>query len=212
MASISGVAQVSFCENEESAMVRLRSVFRKAGLRKLEREATYALERHRTAYALAGWDPSLDTFCGSVKQDRWAAIEGAFRLVFFEWTTGYGMAYGRPILIHLGLIGVFALVYLPAIARAPDVERASGVFRVWPQGRIELADGRFEAAGDTIVEALHVKGARALPLALYFSVILGLSPGLARSERRYLDGALAAARLRAARQGLAAGPIGPCSR
>ena len=171
LASLNGVSRVWFCEDEEGAMVRLRSLFREAGLRGLEREATFAIERHRTAYALASWDPNLENTCGRLKQDRWAAIEGVFRLVFFEWTTGYGLAYGRPILILLGLIGLFALVYLPALLIASARAEGSGIYRVWPAGRITQNGSKPVAADDVIVERLHPRGLSALGLALYFSLI-----------------------------------------
>lgn len=119
LAALNGVSRVWFCEDEESAMVQMRARFREAGLRELEREATFAIESHRTDYALASWDPNLDNSCGRLRQDRWASVEGLFRLVFFEWTSGYGLAYGRPILILLALIGVFALVYLPVLLIPP---------------------------------------------------------------------------------------------
>ncbi len=166
-----GISRVSFCEGEETAMVRLRAIFRDVGLRKLEREATFAIEHHRTAYALAGWDPNLKNSCGRLKQDRWAAIEGAFRLVFFEWTTGYGLAYGRPILILLGLIGVFTWIYLPVLLIPPKGSIDSGIFRIWPEGRITQEGKEPVTAKDAVVERLNTDVLSALGLALYFSVV-----------------------------------------
>lgn len=168
LAALRGVSQVWFCENEESAMVRLRAAFREAGLRELEREATFAVEHHRTAYALASWDPDLGNSCGRLQQNRWAAVEGAFRLVYFEWTSGYGLAYGRPLLILLGLIGLFALAYLPALILEAG---RGGVYRVWPADRIEQIEGKPTVAGSAIVERLSARGLRALGLSLYFSLI-----------------------------------------
>lgn len=171
LASLNGVARVWFCEDEESAMAQLRTAFRNAGLRGLEREATFVIERHRTAYALARWDPNLDNSCGRLRQDRWAAVEGAFRLVFFEWTTGYGLAYGRPILILLGLVGLFTLVYLPALLMEPRQADGSGIYRIWPQGRIAQRERRPVCADDVSVERLNPRGLSALGLSFYFSLI-----------------------------------------
>ena len=171
LAAVRGVARVWFCEEEESAMVRLRAAFMDAGLRGLEREATFAIERHRTAYALASWDPNLDNSCGRLRQDRWAAVEGAFRLVFFEWTSGYGLAYGRPILILLGLVGFFALVYLPALLISSGRPDGGGIYRILPAGRIDHSGGMAAAADDVIVERLTPRGLSALGLSLYFSLI-----------------------------------------
>ena len=171
MTGLHGVSRVSFCEGEETAMVRLRSIFRDAGLRKLEREATFAIEHHRTAYALASWDPNLQNSCGRLRQDRWAAIEGAFRLVFFEWTTGYGLAYGRPILILLGLIGVFTWIYFAALLIPPSGPVDSGIFRIWPVGRITQEGTEPITARDAVVERLNPNVLSAIGLALYFSLV-----------------------------------------
>ncbi len=171
LAGLGGVSRVWFCEKEEGALVRLRSLFRDAGLRGLEREATFAIERHRTAYALASWDPNLENSCGRLRRDRWAAVEGAFRLVFFEWTTGYGLAYGRPILILLGLVFVFALLYLPALLTTSGQPDGSGIYRIWPQGRIVQRGPKPVAAEDVIVERLSPRGVSALGLSFYFSLI-----------------------------------------
>lgn len=171
LVALNGVSRVWFCEDEEGAMVRLRALFRDGGLRALEREATFAIERHRTAYALARWDPNLENSCGRLRQDRWAAVEGAFRLLLFEWTSGYGLAYGRPILILLALVVVFALVYLPVLLITPARPDSSGIYRIWPQGRITQSGATPVAAEDVIVERLNPRGLSALGLALYFSLI-----------------------------------------
>ncbi len=171
LVAVRGVSQVRFCEDEEGATVRLRAAFKEAGLRGLEREATFAIERHRTAYALASWDPDLENSCGRLRQDRWAAVEGVFRLVFFEWTSGYGLAYGRPLLILLGLIGLFALLYLPVLLMEPGRTKGGGVFRIWPAGRIIQSSGEPSVAADVAVERLHARGPKALGLSLYFSLI-----------------------------------------
>ncbi len=107
-----------------------------------------------------------------------AAIEGALRLVFFEWTTDYGLSYGRPIWILFGLIGVFTLVYLPALVMTPKrPEHDSGIYPIWPEGRIKRSSESFEAADDVIVEPLKARGIAALGLAVYFSVISAFHVG-----------------------------------
>lgn len=171
LVALNGVSRVWFCEDEEGAMVRLRALFRDGGLRALEREATFAIERHRTAYALARWDPNLENSCGRLRQDRWAALEGTFRLLLFEWTSGYGLAYGRPILILLGLVLIFAVVYLPVLLITPAGPDSSGIYRIWPAGRITQSGAAPAAAEDVIVERLSPRGLPALGLALYFSLL-----------------------------------------
>ena len=94
------------------------------------------------------------------------------RLVFFGWTTDYGLHYGRPILILLGLIGVFTVVYLFAIAMTPRrPDHDSGIYRIWPEGRIKRSGETFEAANDISIERLNARGIAALGQAFYFSVV-----------------------------------------
>ena len=176
LAGLVGVQSVWFCPGEHSGLVQLRNQLKAAGLRELEREATFTLESGRTHHALARWNavqPVENSPCDDLpERDRIAAIEGALRLVFFEWTTDYGLRYGRPILILLGLIGVFTLVYLPALMMAPKrSDLDSGIYRIWPEGRIKRSGEGFEAADDVIIEPLEARGIAALGLAFYFSVI-----------------------------------------
>ena len=99
------------------------------------------------------------------------------RLVFFEWTTDYGLSYGRPILILLGLIVAFTLVYPPALVIAPKRPDDSGIFRIWPEGRIQCSGERLTSADDIIVERLTPRGIAALGQAFYFSVISAFHVG-----------------------------------
>ncbi len=126
------------------------------------------------ARGTAAWDEKSwqEQICDDPpERDRMAAIEGVLRLVFFEWTTGYGLHYGRPILILLGLIGVFTLVYLPALVIAPKRPDDSGIFRIWPAGRIKPSGEGIEVADDATVDRLNARGIAALGQAFYFSII-----------------------------------------
>ena len=174
LSGLIGLRTVTFCPGENSGLVQLRTGLKAAGLRDLEREATYALERERTRHALERWgaaEREETEPCPPHDRDRLVFLEGALRLIFFEWTTEYGLSYGRPILILLGLIGVFTLVYLPALVIRPKRPDDSGIFRIWPEGRIRCANERLTSAEDVIVERLTTRGIAALGLAFYFSVI-----------------------------------------
>jgi uncharacterized protein YjbI with pentapeptide repeats len=173
LSGLKGLRSITFCPGEDSGLVQLRQALKTAGLRELEREATYTLERLRTEHALARWNGLRIGGCADdLERDRWAAIEGFFRLIFFELTTDYGLAYGRPILILLGLILVFTFIYLPALLLVPKrPDHDGGVYRVWPKGRIKRSGESFELADDEIVEPLKVRDISALGLAFYFSVI-----------------------------------------
>src|SRR5208282_5603209 len=50
LAGLQGVESTSFPEGQEVALVQLRDLLQKAGLRDLERDATYAIEKGRTKY------------------------------------------------------------------------------------------------------------------------------------------------------------------
>jgi hypothetical protein len=80
------------------AMVELREAFKKAGMRELEREVTYAkIQSDRT------WE-NLD--------NSWKKFENQFHFVFFDLTCQYGMSPGRPLRILGSLIFVFWVVCL----------------------------------------------------------------------------------------------------
>lgn len=172
LSGIEGLKTVRFCPLETSGLVQLRATLRAAGLRDLEREATYALGRGLTSHALLRWTGSKIANCGRYHtRDRWAAVDGVFRLVFFEWTTDYGLAYGRPILILIGLIGVFSAIYLLALITSPRRIDAGSIYRIWPEGRIERRGAKLIQSQEVIIERLKGHGFSALGYALYFSVI-----------------------------------------
>ncbi len=173
LSGVKGLESVWFCPGEASGLVQLREAFKEAGLRDLERRITNTLERIRTGYALARWNGRKfeAAQCPVLERDRMAAIEGVFRLVFFEWTTAYGLAYGRPILILLALIWVFTLVYLPALLITPKSPVYSGIFRIWPQGRIEQKGTEAVAAEGVVIERLKPRGLSILGMAFYFSIV-----------------------------------------
>ena len=159
--SLEGLASVNFNPGQTSGLVLLRAALREAGLRDLEREATFAIEHGRTRHALASW-----------KDVPGAALEGILRLVFFEWTTGYGLNYGRPIIIILVLSGVFTMIYVVPVSRSShSSEGAHGIYRVWPGGRIEKPQATPVVRDDTKVEPYVAKGSTILGYAVYFSIL-----------------------------------------
>ncbi len=104
-------------------MIELREAFKQAGLRQQEREITYAIVRMRTRRA----NP----------------IEGGLRYILFEVTSDYGLSYGRPLLIILGLILAFAFPYMAAIRRPG-------------RGKVVRVDPEAENVTTTVVPVLIV--------------------------------------------------------
>jgi uncharacterized protein YjbI with pentapeptide repeats len=96
-------------ERSPLGLVAIRSAMKEAGRDEDERRLTYSIERRRTRELIRGtWNEN---------------VEGFFRLVMFEWTAGYGLVPGRPLLILFGLIPTFGVVYWFAIvsASAPKI-------------------------------------------------------------------------------------------
>jgi hypothetical protein len=88
-------------------------------------------------------------------------------LAAFEWPVAYGLRPGRALLILLGSIGVFALVYVVPLTTGSG----SGIYRVWPAGRLEPAAGGVALAKEAKPERLLRPGWAFLGHALQFSVL-----------------------------------------
>jgi uncharacterized protein YjbI with pentapeptide repeats len=140
------------------AMVVLRKAFRDASYRQQERELTYAIEHSQTL-------SQLRMAVGS--KDIPALLEVAFRYVFFEATSKWGMAPGRALWLLIALLPVFAVPYMIALHRPGP----NGIWRTWPPDRIRTDIGTEDA------EQLQVGWLRALRLALYFSLLSAFNIG-----------------------------------
>jgi len=111
---------------EVSGLVSLRELLQRAGLRDLERQATFSIERAMTRSALLVW-----------RSDPGRSLEGALRFVAFELTTGYGLYPGRALLIMLGLVLLLSFAYLPWIRQRGRTRRPRGaIYRIWPGERL----------------------------------------------------------------------------
>jgi hypothetical protein len=144
---IEGLETVTFLPGQEIGLVQLRKLLQDGGLRDLERQATYAIERNRTHHLLFD----------EIQLLRWneplALIEGTFRLVFFEWPVDYGLRYGRAIIILLTSICGFALVYAAALFTGD-----ARLYRVRPKGRLDLTGSDVEWCEEVKVEQLRWRG------------------------------------------------------
>jgi hypothetical protein len=141
---IKGLSTVTFPEGSGSGLVQLRELLQKAGLRDLERQATYAIESNRTRHAIFRENSNLIDW-----------LEGGFRFLFFETTTGYGLYPGRALWIILGVWAVLILVYIWPIQHRPRSPKpASGIYRIWPSDRIETARNEVKLGTSAKVERL----------------------------------------------------------
>jgi hypothetical protein len=129
--------------------VQLRDLLQKAGLRNLERQATFAIENGRTSHSISDWP-----------NNPGGAVEGVFRKVAFDFTTRYGLDPARAL---LSIVLVWALL-IP-------------VYRVWPKDRIEMQDGKPSLDNPARAERLHARGLAAFGWSSYFSLLSAFQIG-----------------------------------
>jgi hypothetical protein len=159
LVGIVGLRSVTFPPGQQSGVVQLRALLRAAGLRDLEREATYAIEHNKAGH-------------GRQADDLAKRLVGWLNLVFFEWTTGYGLFPQRTILILFAAAGITALAYtVPIAASAGKGSARHAIIRVWPAGRAETGADGFAPAGTERMEPLGARGFAAFGWALYFSLL-----------------------------------------
>lgn len=161
VAGIKGISTVQFPSGHETGLVQLRGLLENAGLRDLEREATYAIERGRTEHAIKDWK-------SRPFRAAWSAIWHAL----VGWTTAYGLRPERALLIML-VVGVLLIpVYARPIRRDPsDAHEKVGIFRIWAKDRIDTHRGELTADNPIRIERLHRSGWRSLAPAAYFSLL-----------------------------------------
>jgi hypothetical protein len=158
---ITGLSTVQFPEGSGSGLVQLRELLQKAGLRDLEREATYAIESNRTSHLIRGARKSLLNY-----------LEGIFRLAAFDLTTGYGLYPGRALLIIVGFGVLLIPVYAGPIWFPPrSLNRVSGLYRIWPSDRIKLFGNKPTIDNKIKVERLQGDSWQALRYGAYFSLL-----------------------------------------
>lgn len=166
LVALQGLQTVTYPAGLQSGLVQLRTLLQKSGLRDLEREVTYAIEHNKARH-----DRHVD-------RDILVRLGGYLRLIFFEWTTAYGLSPIRSILIMFCLIGVFSMVYFHPIQTKPErIEHDSGIYRIWPAGRITYNGEMFDTAKETFVERVNAGGFNALWRAFQFSVISAFNLG-----------------------------------
>jgi uncharacterized protein YjbI with pentapeptide repeats len=161
ISGIKGLKSVLFLKGEEVGLVQLRELLQKAGLRDLEREATFAIERGRTAHALVDWRKNLA-----------GAAEGIFRKAAFEWTTGYGLYPRRAIEISAALWAGMILVYFWPIRLKQRSAQGTGIYQLWPSGRIKTSErGPCLSQSDDVNLLQSSNTVGAIGYAAYFSLL-----------------------------------------
>jgi uncharacterized protein YjbI with pentapeptide repeats len=163
VAGIRGLSTVRIPPGEEVGLVQLRMLLQDAGLRDLEREATYSVERLRTSVRLT-----------SVKLKKFRWLDGIFRLVAFDWTTAYGLHPGRALWLVVLLWMVFVPVYWCSIQFPPPTQ-VSGIYRVFLKGAIDESPSSHPIHPPLVEKArtdrVQETGVQALRTAAYFSFL-----------------------------------------
>ncbi|MCP4746269.1 MAG: pentapeptide repeat-containing protein [Desulfobacteraceae bacterium] len=111
------------------ALVELRKGFKKAGLRKQEREITYAIKR--SGFKNAMLEGSLG-----------AKIKGKLGWFFFDLTCKWGMSPQRPLLIFAALIFICSIFYLNELVIDVSKENKDGIWKIWIPERVRDDLGR----------------------------------------------------------------------
>lgn len=139
-------------EKSPHALEDLRREFKKVGYKEQERQITYAIKRSEHLNA----------------RERGDLIEPFFNYVFFDLPVVYGLRPGQALWILVSLIPGFALFYGVAIWKH---FRHHGLYRLWPQERIETRGNEAEMADAVKLERLPRDWRHALRYAVYFSVL-----------------------------------------
>lgn len=156
---IHGLDSVEFDFGQQGALVQLRELLKRKGLRNEERAATYAIERNTTRYMLKdGW-----------KIDR--IIEGAFRVVAFEWTTGYGLYPSLALWLIVLLFILMIPIYAIPISRRGGAGKHAGIYLVLPKDRVVVHGGKPSVENQVAVRRLFKPGRKAWKWATHFSLL-----------------------------------------
>jgi uncharacterized protein YjbI with pentapeptide repeats len=166
VAGIKGLSTVTFPPGRETGLVQLRDFLQKAGLRDLEREATFAIERGETKNSLDHW-----------RQNSAGAAEGIFRYVAFDQTTRYGMRPSRALLLIAAIWLLLIPIYAWPIWRTKRPPTASSVYRIWPKDRVEIREHKPTLDSPARIERLHRRGLAAIGWSAYFSLLSAFQIG-----------------------------------
>ncbi len=156
LGGIKGLKSVLFEKERQSGLVQLRTALKESGLRDLEREATYAIERRKTHY------------------EPW--YKNWVKHFLFEWTCGYGLDYLQPLLILSCLILVFSTPYIYVLNKqskdgipnmyAPSRRKKDGIWIEWVSNRMRTDLGKNEPC---LLKPCSFKNA--MGNGFYFSVL-----------------------------------------
>ena len=160
---ISGLGKLKPLDREQiTGLVQLQNALQEAGLRDDERELTNSIQRNLT-------DDRLSHPWWSIER-----IQGLLRVVFFDWSTGYGLHPERALLWILLIGAVLTPAYTLAMLFPTEKSR---VVQVFPQDRIDvtMSDPAAERERKKVIKATNLWSA--LGWASYFSLLSSVNIG-----------------------------------
>jgi hypothetical protein len=113
--------------DSEASLVVLRKRFADLGLRRQEREVTFAKSR---AQQVKGWHAD----------SIWSKIDAGFSYLAFDLTCGYGLYTGRLLKVLGASILFMALIYALALRS----HGTGALWRVWLPDRVRKGEGQTE--------------------------------------------------------------------
>lgn len=149
------------------ALMYLRSLFKEYGHRDLEREITYALKVSERLNA--GCISYLRDDGPCTKRNFKGRVEAFASYVLFDITSNYSMSPGRPLLVVLILVIIFAAPYTFAVTKRTD--RNAGIWQIWPDDRVH------KRRGINSPRRVTASGFRSAMWALYFSLLSAVHIG-----------------------------------
>jgi len=158
--------RIDISDPDFSGLVQLRNALINAGLRDLERDATYAIEAERTKNLWHKFkkDKLKNLLCG---------FQTVLRILAFDIPTQYGRSPSRPLLIIFVFGSVLSIVYIAILCQKPFSEYKSGIFYIIPENTIEYS-GNLEK--DTPVYTISEKSSisRLVPNRFYKAILWGI--------------------------------------
>ncbi|BBO80815.1 hypothetical protein DSCO28_13810 [Desulfosarcina ovata subsp. sediminis] len=137
------------------ALFEIRSEFKKYGLRRQEREITYALKH--SGYLNAMTDGNLET--------KFQVLAGR---LLFDLPCQWGMAPMRPLKILFIGIGLFAPIYVYSLIKK---KKQDGIWKTW------IPERSRQDLGSDVPELLACGWKGAIGLGIYFSVLSAFQVG-----------------------------------
>lgn len=163
------LSSVTF-EDLPHSLVALREAFKKSGLRKQEREITYAIKHSGFIKAKKSGLPrpvmetleSVFYVADKYEGNSFDRIEAYLGWFFFELTCKWGMVPERPLFILAGLIVFFSIFYILSLIIK---NKKDGIWKYWIKERSRKDIGNDEP------ELLTRKWGSAVLNGFYFSIL-----------------------------------------